>query len=196
MAFPSSTRRTPSRPAASHWRKEPSSPSPHFAIVSILLTHWGQPPAFLIGSHHPGTSHLVPAPTEGEPADLDTEIQIRPAPDEIRPSPYFQLIRVLAALDLDHDNVISASEIAAAANSLRTLDRNHDGELSIEECGIKLPPGVDPAEVMQFHPVLAALDQNHDGVISREEIQYASWSLHTLDKNHDGKLTLDELLPK
>lgn len=167
-----------------------------FAIVAILLSHWGQPSAFLVGSHHPGTSHFVPAPTKAGPADLSTEVNIRPTPDEPKPSPYFKLILVLDALDLDHDGVISAPEIALAANSLRKLDKNHDGKLTIDECGLKLPRGVDPAAVMQSHPVLAALDVNHDGVISREEIQYASWALHTLDRNHDGKLTIDELLPK
>jgi hypothetical protein len=48
---------------------------------------------------------------------------------------YFHEILVLYALDTNHDQVISAVEIANAPAVLRMLDRNHDGKLSPEECG-------------------------------------------------------------
>lgn len=40
---------------------------------------------------------------------------------------------IFAALDTDHDGVISSSEIGHAAESLKTLDRNGDGQLTEDE---------------------------------------------------------------
>jgi len=119
------------------------------------------------------------------------------------PSIYFRVILVVAALDADHDGVISAAEIANAPSALRSLDRNHDGKLSPEECGQgSADSPVDSqslkragVEFMRFHPVLAALDADHDGEISASEIQNATAALKKLDKNGDGKLTQDEILP-
>ena len=116
---------------------------------------------------------------------------------------YFRAMPVVAALDADHDGVISAAEIANAPAVLRSLDKNHDGKLTAEECGGSVVPGSDPQATkraklayMHFHPVLAALDADHDGEISAKEIENAPAALKTLDQNHDGKLTLDEILPK
>jgi len=116
---------------------------------------------------------------------------------------YFRAMPVVAALDADHDQVISASEIANAPAVLRSLDKNHDGKLTAEECGGSVPPGSDAAATgraklafMRFHPVLAALDSDHDGEISAKEIENAPAALKTLDRNHDGKLTLEDILPK
>jgi len=57
----------------------------------------------------------------------------RPAPPEggaphARPVP-----PLLAALDANHDGVIDASEIANAANALKALDKNGDGQLTRDE---------------------------------------------------------------
>jgi hypothetical protein len=116
---------------------------------------------------------------------------------------YFRAMPVAAALDADHDQVVSASEIANAAAVLRSLDSNHDGKLTAEECGGSVVPGSDPQSIMRtklaymrFHPVLAALDADHDGEISASEIANAPAALKTLDRNHDGKLTPDEILPE
>ena len=40
---------------------------------------------------------------------------------------------LVMALDSDHDNVLSATEIVAAAKALLTLDRNGDGQLTADE---------------------------------------------------------------
>ncbi len=48
---------------------------------------------------------------------------------------------IIAALDKNHDGVISEDEIAGAADALRTLDKNHDGKLQIDEL---MPPPRPP----------------------------------------------------
>ena len=46
---------------------------------------------------------------------------------------------IIAALDADADGVISESEIAGAVVALKTLDKNEDGELTMEELHPKRP---------------------------------------------------------
>lgn len=46
---------------------------------------------------------------------------------------------IIAALDADGDGVISSAEIDGAAAALKTLDKNEDGELTIEELRPKRP---------------------------------------------------------
>jgi Ca2+-binding EF-hand superfamily protein len=175
-----------------------------FSAVIFLIGYGGSHRKLLIGSHHPSRSHLLPARTSEVPKDLTAEIKANPYPDEVPINPYFRLILVLGALDTDHDNVISASEIANAPAALKKLDNNHDGKLTAEECGLRFPARLqaDPQFVtrarfrfMRIHPVLAALDADHDGEISMSEIKNAPVKLRTLDTNGDGRLTVDEVLP-
>jgi hypothetical protein len=163
-----------------------------FAAISFALGHSAVQRRLLIGSHHPSRSHLLPAKTSAAPADLSAEVKANPYPDEVPINPYFRLILVLGALDADHDNIISAAEIANAPAALKKLDQNRDGKLTAEECGRRFG---DTAAFMRIHPVLAALDADHDGEISATEIKRARAALLTLDKNRDGRLTIDELLP-
>jgi Ca2+-binding EF-hand superfamily protein len=71
---------------------------------------------------------------------------------------------VLNALDADHDGTISASEIAAASESLMALDVAHSGGLS--------------ADVLKMHQMTAAERADH--------------LLEEWDTNKDGKLSKDE----
>ena len=48
---------------------------------------------------------------------------------------------LVAALDLNHDGVIDADEMAKAGESLKKLDRNHDGKLTMEEYRPQRPGG-------------------------------------------------------
>jgi hypothetical protein len=64
--------------------------------------------------------HVTP---NSVPAALLTQLRLR----------FMSHHPVLAALDSDHDGEISAAELARAAASLRTLDRNRDGYLTADE---------------------------------------------------------------
>jgi len=112
-----------------------------------------------------------------------------------RPPP----LPIVEVLDANHDGIIDSNEIANASAALLTLDKNHDGKLTMDEY---LPPRPDGAPAGGPPPghhrptplIIQALDANHDSVIDSNEIANASAALWTLDKNHDGKLTRDEYL--
>src|SRR5690242_15165068 len=55
------------------------------------------------------------------------------APGGFGRGPMTRRSTAFTALDADGDGVISAAEIAAAASSLKTLDKNADGKLTEEE---------------------------------------------------------------
>ena len=131
-------------------------------------------------------------------SDLDTTVRFGDVPeDPWRPiaAAYFRFIRVLDAMDLDRDLVISFSETVTASVALRRLDSNRDGSLSAEECGFD----GDGSELhlrnfMGGNPVLAALDSIMTA-ISAGEIRNSAMALRGLDRNGDGRLTADELIP-
>jgi hypothetical protein len=123
---------------------------------------------------------------------------------------------LMEALDVNHDGVIDADEIANAPAALKTLDKNGDGKLTQDELRPPRPPqdGSDDRQGNNFSgdrrgpggpdgamghrpppPLMQALHVNHDGVIDASEIANAPAALKTLDKNGDGKLTQDELRP-
>jgi len=175
-----------------------------FMAIIFLIGYGGSHRSLLIGSHHPSRSHLLSARASAVPQELAAEIKVAPYPDEVPINPYFRVILVLGALDADHDNVISSFEIANAPEALGKLDQNHDGKLTAEECGLRLPATLmsntrlaSRARLlfMWVHPALAALDADHDGEISASEIRNSPARLRTLDTNGDGRLTIDELLP-
>ncbi len=174
-----------------------------FTFIYFTISHRWRQTSLVVGSHHPSPSHILGAHTDAVPvADLPAEVKVSPYPFHPPISAYFRLILVLGALDADQDNVISAAEIENAPAALWKLDKNHDGKLTAEECGLKPDPNLDAVMrvcvrqmFMRIHPVLWALDTNHDGEISEDEIRNASRALRTVDFNRDGKLTEAELLP-
>jgi EF hand len=174
-----------------------------FGLFAAAVNYRWRQTHLLVGSHHPSPSHVLAARTDARPvADLPAEVKVQPYPFHPPVSPYFRFLLVLGALDADQDNVLSAEEIENAPAALWKLDKNHDGMLTAEECGLKSDRDLDPLKLgsvrltfMRVHPVLAALDTNHDGVISESEIRNASAALRSLDVNRDGKLVERELLP-
>jgi Ca2+-binding EF-hand superfamily protein len=114
-----------------------------------------------------------------------------------RPTSNRPLSPVLAALDSNHDGILSAQEIAAAPLVLAALDLNGDGVISSDE---RRAMGADgkPVRVSRsggsFNLILT-LDANHDGDIQTMEIANAVSSLKLLDRNGDGALTAGELRP-
>jgi Ca2+-binding EF-hand superfamily protein len=166
-----------------------------FAAAGFLISHGGSHLQSVIGSRETSPSGV--RVHSGSPAaNLSTEIRMSSADileiGSIRRlvAGYFVDVTVLDALDLNHDLVISADEIANAPRALRSLDANGDGALDAEECG-----KVFAGDFMRLNPVLAVLDANHDGLISGSEIRNAAAALERLDSNHDGRLTAEELLP-
>lgn len=51
---------------------------------------------------------------------------------------------IIAALDADHDGIISAAEIANASVALKALDKNGDGQLTMDEIRPAPPQGGGP----------------------------------------------------
>lgn len=62
------------------------------------------------------------------------------------PSPLF------LALDVNHDGVIDAEEIANAPATLKTLDKNGDGKLTLDELRPPHPPQGGGADAGEGHP--------------------------------------------
>jgi hypothetical protein len=174
-----------------------------FTAISMAMSYRWRQTSLVVGSHHPSPSNILGARTDARAeADLPAEVKVTPYPYHPPVSPYFRLMLVLAALDVDEDNVISRAEIENAPAALWKLDRNHDEKLTAEECGLKPETNADPMMLgrmrlgfMRIHPVLAALDRNGDGEISGSEIRNAAAALRTLDANGDGKLVEVEVRP-
>ncbi len=164
-----------------------------FATVGFLIAHGGNHSRLVIGSHASSRSGVGVQSTAGV-SGLTTEVTMDDADATGAARQlvawYFQDIRVLSALDLNHDLVISSEEIANAPRALRSLDANGDGALDADECG-----KVFTGNFMRINPVLAALDADHDGLISGSEIHSAPAALKLLDKSGAGRLSAEELLP-
>jgi Ca2+-binding EF-hand superfamily protein len=107
-----------------------------------------------------------------------------------------RVIPVLAAMDTDHDAVLSASEIANAAAALKTLDKNGDGQLTDDE--------VSPDWVrVLVAQIMIQFDSDEDNRLSPVEIAalmanpkaaQLRGTLEAADRNHDGYITEDELI--
>lgn len=114
---------------------------------------------------------------------------------------------LFAALDLDHDGVLSTTEQSYAAITLSALDVDGDGVISSNELAGPARTQTSrrgaSAEVqfVAYRPVsdlnlLIQLDANHDGILQPFELANAASSLRELDSNRDGVLTRSEVLPR
>jgi hypothetical protein len=112
----------------------------------------------------------------------------------------------VAAIDLNHDGVLGADEIAKASETLRQMDKDGDGTLTAAELRPNravrprpAPPvaseqaASEPAQRPAPKARLGALDLNKDGFMDANEINGATQALAKLDKDGDGKVTQDEL---
>jgi hypothetical protein len=88
---------------------------PVHAFVLLALLSVAAQTARAAGDEPPLENDRRPAQRDDLPADTDR-----------RPPP-------LAVFDTNHDGIISAEEIAAAPDVLRSLDRNKDGKLTGDE---------------------------------------------------------------
>lgn len=165
-----------------------------FMAASFLISHGGNPAERTVGSGGSSTGG-VRVESRAPMAKADTEVATA---EDVQLNgnarrlvgAYFDRIRVLRALDRNHDLVISPYEIANAPAALRSLDTNGDGKLDTKETGV-----LDGLAMVYFDPAMVALDTDHDGVISSSEIANSAVALRSLDANHDGRLTAGELLP-
>ena len=118
---------------------------------------------------------------------------------------------LIAALDLDADGTIDTAELAKADTSLRTLDKNEDGELEASELmpsfggsrarpsrpSSSRRPSTEGGARPQFFSAeqLKRLDRDQDGEISTDEIprQMRELTLGRVDANEDGVISQSEL---
>lgn len=125
---------------------------------------------------------------------------------------FMRMNPVMAALDADHDGVVTAGEWAKAPEVLRSLDRDGDGTLTAIELrpamfgrggrgregegqheheGGGARPANDSARVVDTY---MAFDKNGDGVLTKDELPERMQGLLARgDANQDGKLTREEL---
>jgi EF hand len=128
-----------------------------------------------------------------------------------------RMLPVMAALDADQNGEISSDEIAKATQALKTLDKNSDGKLTMEEIrpnmdgmlpGGRRPDGggfgLGSGGTASGLPLAQSptdkidkimdLDKNGDGRISKEEMpEGARRMLGKADADSDGFLTRDEI---
>jgi serine/threonine protein kinase len=114
--------------------------------------------------------------------------QQQPGNNQNRP-----LMRLIGALDRNHNGVIEKDEIASASASLKSLDANNDGVLEPGE--YLTAADMSGGDYKQFRIVIA-LRPDANGVIGSNEIANAPAELRALDSNGDGKLDPSEFGPQ
>lgn len=144
---------------------------------------------------------VVAQPPEGPPPGRGPRDGERPPrrDDDFRPP----VPPLVAALDTDRDGEISAEEIANAATTLKTLDRNGDGKLTPEEIrpmpprdGFGPPEGRGPDGRRPDGPRPEGDRPRPDGERPNPRGGDAEAFLERFmsqDKNGDGKVSKDEL---
>lgn len=95
---------------------------------------------------------------------------------------------VMDALDVDHDGILSAAEIASAPGALKTLDKDADGTLSTAELRMRQQT---PAQ--RAAHLFDEWDTNKDdGLIKTELPDRMQAQFEAIDTNHDGKIDMEE----
>jgi hypothetical protein len=123
----------------------------------------------------------------------------------------FAGIAIFSALDADHDNALSASEIAGSSAALKALDKNADGKVTADEfpagrggpggrgrgrggSGVGDEPPAAPTSPDELADMLMAFDKNKDGKLTKAEAPERLQGVFTrADENSDGVLTPDEI---
>jgi Ca2+-binding EF-hand superfamily protein len=97
---------------------------------------------------------------------------------------------ILNALDLDHDGILSGTELGASSNSLKSLDSNGDGKIAADEMRMREPSPQD-----RVNHLFDEWDTNKDGKIAQAEApDRLQQQFSSIDQNGDGFLDKDELL--
>jgi Ca2+-binding EF-hand superfamily protein len=105
--------------------------------------------------------------------------------------------RMFLAIDTNNDGVINAQELRRAAASLKVLDADNDGSITLAEASPQIGPAGPAGQPAAANPVdqmLAQNDKNHDGQLTADEIppqmarMFPQW-----DASGDGIVTRDEL---
>jgi Ca2+-binding EF-hand superfamily protein len=151
------------------------------------------------------TKDEVPERLQGLFARTDTNHDDKLTPDEIRASASTQagpsgraqrsgeatrMDPVLAAIDTNHDGIISKDEIAAAPTTLKSLDKDGDGQLSASELRPRQQTPSDRAKHM-----LDEWDTNKDGKLTKPEApDRIQQQFDAIDTNHDRVLDEEELV--
>ncbi|HEX4416232.1 MAG TPA: hypothetical protein VH107_21545 [Lacipirellulaceae bacterium] len=110
--------------------------------------------------------------------------------------------KLFAALDLDGDGIISKVELRKAIVSLKKLDADNDGQLTMVECGITDANGQPVAEANSGANANGAANNPNGNAAGANGAGNAAFTGRNndamglflqMDANHDGKLSRDEV---
>ncbi|HEX3599380.1 MAG TPA: hypothetical protein VHU84_04520, partial [Lacipirellulaceae bacterium] len=128
-----------------------------------------------------------------QPAPAANPAPAQPAAGAAAPNALF------AALDLDGDGIISKVELRKAIVSLKKLDKDNDGQLTMAECGIDGAPAAGQAaannDPTPWVDRIMANDKNKDGKLTPDELtDNEKQMLQGADANNDGAIDRQELM--